>query len=90
MYFRPFIGLAAAGLTIAELAVGARGLILSVEVVRMDHSWSMAAGGLINAGLMILLASVTARLAYRIIFWRRHVASARARARVATPPSEQR
>lgn len=90
MYFRRFIGLVAAGLTVAALVIGADGLIPSVRAALTNHSWSMAVGGLVGAGLMIFVALLTARIAYRNLFWSRYVASTRARAGIATTPPNER
>jgi hypothetical protein len=76
---RRVIGLAAAG----TVVVAIHGLVSIVRAALAEHSISLIVGGALPAVLMVAVAAMMAKVAYRNLFWSRYVQSVRAAAAIA-------
>jgi hypothetical protein len=77
MMIRRTIGLVSLMLALYAIWLAADGLMPGVRDSLAYHSWGMATGPLVNAALMLFVASLMARVAYRNLFWTRFLASER-------------
>ena len=90
MYVRRLIGIIAVGIGAMAMIVAARALVPSLAAALSDRSAAPLAGGVLGAGVMLCVAVLMARLAYRNLFWGHYVASQRRRTERHDPSTESR
>jgi hypothetical protein len=90
MRVRLVLGLVATALGIVAGVAGARELVGDLRAANVLHAPGLVLAGLIGPALLLGLAGLSFRLAYRNLLWRRFVASARRARPISTASSDER
>jgi|ERR1041385_390165 hypothetical protein len=88
---RRILGLGIGAIGVVAAGLGGRDLVLDLKAASTQHSMSLALLGLIGPAILFGVATLSLRVAYRNVFWRRLVATVRGPApSISTAPPNER